>query len=301
MPDSASVRFPSRDGSSRDRFSRLLFGIFLAAAFFTPTQLQADDLAFVPERRNVHEQPRLAIVIDDVGYSLHRAERILALPVELTLGVLPYAPYTQQIAERAYREGREVILHQPMEPVTSDRMEPGTLELDMSAERFDEQFAASLARLPNVTGVNNHTGSLLTAHRLPMEWLMAGIAQRGLYFLDSRTTPHTVAETTARELDVPTIHRDVFLDHVRSEAFLEAAFERSIAIARRRGHAVVIAHPYSITVNFLERKLTDLPGDVTLTTLSELVAADEPPASRLDPEVIALLGNPGSLRISLGQ
>ncbi len=296
MPDSASVR-----SYCFHCFSRALFGIFLAAAFFAPTELRADDLAFVPAHPPAIQQPRLAIVIDDVGYSLRRAERILALPVELTLGMLPYAPYTQQIAERAYSEGREVILHQPMEPMAGNRLEPGTLELDMTAERFDAQFAAALARLPNVTGVNNHTGSLLTAHRLPMEWLMAGIAQRGLYFLDSRTTPHTVAETTARELDVPTIRRDVFLDHVRSAEFLEAAFERSIAIARRRGHAVVIAHPYSITVGFLERKLADLPGDVTLTTLSELVAPGALPITRLDPEAIALLGNPGSPHISLGQ
>lgn len=302
MPDcdpesvgSTSFRF-----LSRDRLSPLLVGLLLAAALSLASQSRADGLAFAPEQPDTHTRPRLAIVIDDVGHNLELAERILALPVELTLGMLPYAPYTQQIAERAYESGREVILHQPMEPVTANRLEPGTLELDMTAERFDEQFAAALARLPNITGVNNHTGSLLTAHRLPMRWLMESIAQRGLYFLDSRTTPYTVAERTARELDVPTIHRDVFLDHIRSEEFLQTAFDRGIAIARRRGHAVIIAHPYAITMSFLERSLAELPADVTLATLSELVSPAEPPVIRLDPEVIAQLGNPGSRHRWLG-
>jgi polysaccharide deacetylase 2 family uncharacterized protein YibQ len=243
---------------------------------------------------------RLAIVIDDVGYSLRRGEQLLALPKALTLGMLPYAPFALEIAERAHASGREIILHQPMEPVVTKKLEPGTLALDMSAERFEAQFDAALERLPNVTGVNNHTGSLLTAHRQPMERLMAGIARRGLYFLDSRTTPHTVAESTAREHQVPTIRRDVFLDHVRSAAHLEAAFERSLAIARRRGRAVVIAHPYPITVAFLSEKLASLPEDVVLTTLSDLVEP-QPPVRRADPGGIVLLGSPASPHISLGQ
>ena len=239
----------------------------------------------------------LAIVIDDVGYNLNRAERILALPVELTLGMLPFAPHAQLIAERAHQSGREVILHQPMEPLVARRFEPGTLQASMSVETFDQQFAESLSQLPQVAGVNNHTGSLLTAQRIPMEWLMANIAERGLYFLDSRTTPHTVAESTARAWAVPTIRRDVFLDHIRSNASLEAAFERSLSIARRQGHAVVIAHPHKITLEFLEERLETLPDDIRLTNLRSLVE----PVRPLDRTTLVLLGNPGSPNISLGQ
>ena len=235
-----------------------------------------------------------------MGYNLKRGEELLALPKPLTLGMLPYAPHALEIAERAHASGREIILHQPMEPIAASRLEPGTLELDMTPENFQAQFEAALERLPNITGVNNHTGSLLTAHRPPMEQLMAGIARHGLYFLDSRTTPHSVAESTARALDVPTIRRDVFLDHVPSEAHLEAAFDRSLAIARRRGQAVVIAHPYPITVAFLTEKLASLPEDVVLTTLSDLVAP-EGSVRRSRRGALALLGSPASPHISLGQ
>lgn len=282
------------------------FALLLLCSAFSITaanQARANDLIRDLPAEVRSKPVRLAIVIDDVGYSLSRGEELLALPKPLTLGMLPYAPHALEIAERAHASGREIILHQPMEPVAADRLEPGTLALDMTPERFAAQFDAALERLPNVTGVNNHTGSLLTAHRLPMEQLMAGIARRGLFFLDSRTTPHTVAETTARAHDVPAIRRDVFLDHVRTEAHLQAAFERSLAIARRKGQAVVIAHPYPITVAFLTEQLASLPEDVELTTLSDLIepAAREAPVRRAGRGGIVLLGSPASPSISLGR
>lgn len=297
LPQPDPVRtLPAHRTTPRQFRTALISAVFALSLIALPQVHADDEIATAIDAAPV----RLAIVIDDVGYSLPRAEELMALPKPLTLGMLPYAPHALEIAERAHASGREIILHQPMEPIAAERLEPGTLALNMSRERFDSQFEAALARLPNVIGVNNHTGSLLTAHRVPMERLMAGIARRGLFFLDSRTTPHTVAESTARAHDVPTIRRDVFLDHVPSPAHLEAQFERSLAIARRRGQAVVIAHPYPITVAFLERKLAALPEDVALTALSELVQPQEP-VRRSGRGGLVLLGNPVSPSISLGQ
>ncbi len=293
MPDSASVRFPS---PSSPRFGTLLLtALYLLALLAAPaapaaTTLTASTLLNPPETFAAPQPARLAIVIDDVGYNLRRAERALALPLELTLGLLPYAPHAPEIAERAHRSGREIILHQPMEPLTGERLEPGTLHLHMNAETFGRAFTASLARFPYAAGVNNHTGSLLTAHRTPMEWLMTRIAGRGLYFLDSRTTPDSVAEETARALSVPTIRRDVFLDHVPSEPFMARAYRRSLAIARARGQVVVIAHPHPATLAFLERTLAELPDDIALATLGDLVQ----PFRRPGRNVLARLESPAA-------
>ncbi len=309
MPDSASVGISHRRSSLG--LATVLISLLLPIANAdAATTLTATTLLIAPEYRllpadrmppALARQPRaeLVIVIDDIGYNLDRGRRILALPRALTLGLLPYAPHAKELAERAALTGHEIILHQPMEPLDHHDMEPGTLELDMSAERFDAQFAASLARLPRVSGVNNHTGSLLTAHRQPMEWLMAGIAQRGLYFLDSRTTPDSVAETTARAFAVPTVRRDVFLDHVQSGDFLRHEFDRGLAIARRKGHAVIIAHPHAITLDFLETQLARLPADVRLISLGALVArrAEQSgirPVPDPDRRAVALLGSRAS-------
>jgi uncharacterized protein len=211
--------------------------------------------------------------MDDLGYSLARAERVLALPVPVTLGLLPFAPDTAAIARRARDSGHEVILHQPMEPLTTTRrkpMLPGTLTVDMPEAQFHAYMDAALRAVPGLVGINNHTGSRLTQDRGAMQRLMALLAQRNLMFLDSRTTPATVAYATAREARVPALQRDVFLDHDPHPDAVHAAFQRALDIARARGQAIVIAHPYAISIDYLEQALSQLPDDVNVVSLRTL-------------------------------
>ena len=238
----------------------------------------------------------LAIVIDDVGYSLERSDRVIALPGSLTLGVLPFAPHAAEAARRAGVAGKEVILHQPMEPMSAGHVHDvdGTLTLKMGPEHFSRTFARAIKAVPNIVGVNNHTGSLLTQHAEPMNLLMEQISARGLFFLDSRTTHKTVAHSVAQKWRVPSVQRDVFLDHVASRDAVQYEFARAIAIARRKGHAVVIAHPYRVSLNFLESALANLPDDVRLIGVSELVR----PRRSI---TIARHGSLASPHISLGQ
>lgn len=237
------------------------------------------------------------LVIDDVGYHLDRGNRLVDLPGEITLGMLPFAPHTPKIARRASLNNKEVILHQPMEPIPAAhvRSERGTLTMAMTPERFDHHFETALARVPQAIGVNNHTGSLLTAHHQPMNQLMGNIQRRGLLFLDSRTTPRTVAETTARAWRIPTLRRDVFLDHNPSDAAIAHAFTHALRIARRQGHVVVIGHPYRSTLAFLETTLPTLPDDINLITLTEL-ASRQRQVRGLDQTSLARLENPESRR-----
>ena len=251
----------------------------------------------------------LVIVIDDLGYNLDRAQRILNWPQPMTLGVLPYAPHSAKISARAAALGKEVILHQPMEPESSVHAraglthgERGMLELGMSAQRIDAQLNDALARVPQAVGVNNHTGSRLTANRTSMERLMPLIRIRGLFFLDSRTTPNTVAEATAREWHVPTLRRDVFLDHVLTAEALSVEFDRALQLTQARGRAVMIAHPHAITLDFLEERLDALPAGVRLTTLQALVDSDYGREIRpIGPAALARHENPAFLRRSLGR
>jgi polysaccharide deacetylase 2 family uncharacterized protein YibQ len=238
----------------------------------------------------------LAIVIDDVGYSLERSDRVIALPGPLTIGVLPFAPHAAEAARRAGFAGKEVILHQPMQPMAASHVHDvdGTLTLNMGPERFSRLFAEAIKAVPNVIGVNNHTGSLLTQHAEPMNLLMEQISARGLFFLDSRTTHKTVALSVAQKWRVPSIQRDVFLDHVVSRDAVAHQFHRAIEIARRNGHAVVIAHPNRVSLAYLDVALRDLPADLRLIGVSELV--------RPRPSItLAQRENPEFPRISLGQ
>lgn len=238
----------------------------------------------------------LAIVIDDVGYSLERTDRVIALPGPLTLAILPFAPNAAEAARRAASAGKEVIVHQPMEPIPASHVHnvDGTLTLNMTAERFSTLVAKAINAVPHAIGVNNHTGSLLTQYAEPMNLLMEEISRRGLFFLDSRTTDKTVALSVAQQWRVPSIQRDVFLDHVATASAIRAEFQRAVAIARDKGHAVLIAHPYGVSLRFLESALRDLPDDLHLIGVSELVRPRYSIA-------LARHESPASQRISLGQ
>ena len=179
-------------------------------------------------------------------------------------------------------------------PTSHARNVDGTLTLNMAPERFSSLFAEAVNAVPNVIGVNNHTGSLLTQHAGPMNLLMEQLSARGLFFLDSRTTDKTVALSVAQKWRVPSIKRDVFLDHVVDPKAVDHEFHRAIAIARQQGHAVIIAHPNRVSLAYLEHALRNLPDDLRLIGVSELVKPRRP-------MTLALLENPDSPRISLGQ
>jgi len=212
----------------------------------------------------------LVIIMDDLGYNLARAERILALPAPVTLAILPFAPHSAEIARRASAAGREVILHQPMEafPGAHVRPTPGTLTAAMTPGEFDAEFQAALAAVPGIIAVNNHKGSRLTEDPATMQRLMSHLAVRQLAFLDSRTTPHSVAYRMAREAQLPSLQRDVFLDHVATPGAVTAAFQRALQVAAERGHAVVIGHPHDVTIRFLEETLPTLPAGFQVVAFS---------------------------------
>lgn len=200
--------------------------------------------------------------------------RAIALPGPVTIAVLPHAPHTNDLVRLARRSGKDIIVHQPMqaEPSRQAPREKNTLMLDMHQHDFASVAAAALDAVPGRIGLSNHTGSLLTAHRAPMQQLMILLAERDLFFLDSRTTAATVAFEVAREHGVPAIKRDVFLDHDAAPYAVHRAFERALQVARRNGRAVLIGHPYEVSLNYLERRLQNLPEDIKLVSVAELAS-----------------------------
>ena len=252
----------------------------------------------------------LAIVIDDVGYNKPRGLRAISLPVPITIAVLPFAPHTQSLALASTRAGKDLIIHQPMEAIPSAhvRLEQDTLTSAMSPSQFDSTIQRAISAVPQTVGFSNHTGSLLTTQREPMQRFMRHLQARDMIFLDSRTTASTVAQQVANEFGVRTLRRDVFLDHHRTEAAIEDAFNQAVRVARRKGTAVLVGHPYPVTLSFLEKMLADPPGDINFVGLQEIVLkrralaleslADPSPNH---PKVLALDSRLTNPRISLGQ
>ncbi len=223
----------------------------------------------------------LAIVIDDVGRELHLFDQLLALRAPLTFSVLPgsvYAPGVQLRLRGDRRRYREIMLHLPMEPSDPAKMHEGAeaQERFLLGEDSPSQLRAkveeALARVPAAIGVNNHMGSSLTRDAEAMAEVMAVLRPAGLFFLDSRTIGDTQAEGAARAAGVPTLPRDVFLDHDPSEAAIEAALDEAVRRSRERP-VVAIAHPSVAVVDVLRRRLPQLHAEgVGVYPVSRLLA-----------------------------
>jgi polysaccharide deacetylase 2 family uncharacterized protein YibQ len=219
--------------------------------------------------------PLLAVIIDDLGYELKAGQRVVNLPGPVACAILPSTPSAKRLAEAARVNGKEVLLHLPLQAQKNDgTVEPGGLLLDMSRSQFAETFAADIEAVPHAVGVNSHRGSMLTRHPGHMSWLMEEISARGnLFFVDSYTTAESVALQIAQEAGIPATRRDVFLDPDRSPDTLVREFARLKKLALETGFAVGIGHPYPATLDFLEQELPGLRDDgFELISISRMVA-----------------------------
>ena len=222
----------------------------------------------------------LAIVIDDVGRELHLFEKLLALRFRLTFAVLPGSIYTAGVQLRLqddHRRYREILLHLPMEPHDADQMTQGPEALETfllvedDAATLRGKVEQAMRRVPAAIGVNNHMGSRLSADRMAMDEVMAAVRERAMFFLDSRTDASTQAENAAREVGVPTLSREVFLDNDPTEEAIEAQLLHAAELSR--DHPVVaIGHPSASMHAVLERQLPQLHHDgVSVYPLSHLL------------------------------
>lgn len=231
-------------------------------------------LLFFASHTGAGMQARVAIIIDDLGYHLDAGRRAIALPGPLAFAVIPGTPRGVTLARSAHQSGKEVLMHLPLQANSEDRgNEPVTIELDMSRRQVGSAFERALSSVPHAIGVNGHRGSLLTRHPGHMQWLMEEIrAREDLFFVDSYTTPASVALQIAAETGVNAVRRDVFLDPDPEPATVAREFERMKALARKHGRAVAIGHPYPATLELLERELPRLLEEgFELVSVSELV------------------------------
>jgi polysaccharide deacetylase 2 family uncharacterized protein YibQ len=216
----------------------------------------------------------LAIVIDDVGYSLSGLKEFLALPYPLAFSVLPDLPHSREAGRLIAAAGKELLVHLPMEPAGGSDPGPGAVLTSQSDDEILELLQRSLERLPQAVGLNNHMGSLATADRRVMGLVLGFLRDRGLFFLDSRTTADTLGPEIAARLGVRLLERDVFLDNESSPAYIEGALRHGLRTARLRGSAVLIGHVQSVELaGELRRLLPQLPAEgARLVAPGELAA-----------------------------
>lgn len=217
--------------------------------------------------------PRVAIVIDDLGYNPRIDAAFIKLNAPISFSFLPFGPHTKETATLAHNCGKDVLLHLPMEAASSleSKVGPGALFLSMDDDTIAAQIQADMEAVPYVKGINNHMGSKFTVDAGKMEIVLREIQKKGLFYLDSRTTPLTKGLSVARSLGVRSAERDVFLDNKQEANAIRAQIARLISEARTHGSAIGIGHPHPVTYQVLKKDLPVLKKQVEIVPVSELV------------------------------
>jgi len=199
----------------------------------------------------------LALILDDVGYNIRALRRILALSVPVAISVLPDSPHGVQSARLAHQAGQVVMLHLPMQPEDpSLKMSDAFLLENMSKDELRNTFLRDLVQVPYVEGINNHMGSKLTQLESPMHEVMMQCREKGLFFVDSRTSSHSIAARVAANAGLKWASRQIFLDHIMTPEAMTAAWNHARACVQKGHRCIIIAHPRAESVAFLESHLT---------------------------------------------
>ena len=217
--------------------------------------------------------PRIAIIIDDIGYDRQVAMDLCLLDSHLTFSVLPFSPFGLSIAEKLSAKGAQLMLHLPMEPVQYPKVNPGpgALFSSMTPDNLLAQLRKNLNQVPGVVGVNNHMGSKLTADSDKMNQIFTILKKKGLFYIDSRTSPISQGEASARLFKLNFAQRDIFLDNFQNISYISGQFARLIKIAQKHGTAIGIGHPYKVTLEALKIELPKLKGKIRIVPASQLV------------------------------
>lgn len=255
----------------RRRFIRQITLALMGGFLGAPAPFRS--LAWSADLPHPEALPRIALIIDDIGFSRARARAFLDIDVPMTYSVLPRLALSKDLAREIQEQGREVMLHQPMEPLNSTLDPgPGALFVKDGPARIAATVQENLAEIPGVAGVNNHMGSRFTASPEKMSQVLPVIRDRGLFFVDSLTSGRSKAYPTARRLHMPAARRNVFLDNQREEERVLFSLKQLHAHALRYGTAVGIGHPHLQTARAVARFVASLPPhSVDFVHVSEIL------------------------------
>ncbi|MDY6862307.1 MAG: divergent polysaccharide deacetylase family protein [Thermodesulfobacteriota bacterium] len=201
---------------------------------------------------------KVAIIVDDLGYSLKKGREFSEIPANLTFSILPGLPHSKDIAKEAAIKNREVILHQPMEPHDpSFDPGPGAIYKRYTHEQIYEILLRNLLSIPHATGINNHMGSKFTESKESMVAALYPVKENRTFFIDSRTSPNSVAFYVAKRLNISAAYCNVFLDEVKEKDAIIKKLKFLKRYALKYGKGIGIAHPYHVTIQAIREFLPE--------------------------------------------
>lgn len=204
--------------------------------------------------------PKIVLILDDVGFASPQLEAASRLDARINFAVIPGSPHAAHASDLLSARGHEILCHLPMEPLGYPAVSPGdgAILTSMSNDEIRRAALAGFRSIPHARGINNHMGSRATGDARVMREVLEATRELDAFFVDSRTTGRSVAGKLAREMEVPTISRDVFLDDTNDEQSIRRQLAELGELSRRRGIAVGIGHLYPDTIRVLTEEIPRL-------------------------------------------
>jgi len=233
--------------------------------------LIVNDLSSSEEETNF--SPKVAFIIDDLGYETGVAKKIMELEFPVALSILPFLRYSEFIAEEGKKNNQEIMLHLPMESNNSSTNPgPGAIKFYMSEEEIRQAVRDCILDFPYIIGANNHMGSKITEDRKIMEIILEEIKEYNLFFIDSITTKDSIAYEVAQEMKIKSAARSVFLDNENDMEYIKGQMLEVQETALKEGVVIAIGHSRINTFYVLKRMVPELiKAGIEVVPVSELV------------------------------
>ncbi len=204
--------------------------------------------------------PKIAFIIDDVGYNNTDANELKKLNIPITGSIIPSTPYANGEGKKLYAFGLEMMLHIPMQAKDRNLLYPKDEFVILSSSIADiiAIIDNAIKIIPHAKGLNNHMGSLITSNKESISRVLTIAKKRGLFFVDSRTTTTTVASAISRSMGIKTAEKDIFIDHIKTYKHSMEQINKLIRIALYKGKGIAIGHPNPTTFQAIKDSINKI-------------------------------------------
>ncbi|HEH5864408.1 TPA: divergent polysaccharide deacetylase family protein [Campylobacter jejuni] len=215
----------------------------------------------------ISKKPKLAIIIDDMA-NASQVRGLKALNLKLNPSFFPPDKNHSETPKLALKFDFYMV-HLPLAAINYNKPELDTLNPNDSKERIFKKIKQIKKDFKDLRYINNHTGSLFTSNEEAMRKLYEVLKNQNIFFVDSKTIGNSKANKIAKELSMPYIQRDVFLDNEDDVNYVKKQLESAVKLAQKKGFVIAIGHPRKNTFKALEQS-KDLLKGVDLVYLSEI-------------------------------
>ena len=206
--------------------------------------------------KRADRKPRIALIISNLGLSdTYTKATLELLPEDITLSFSHVAPRLKSWVREARQKGHEILLDIPMEPIGFPKNDPGRATLLTSSNEVENlnRLEHIMKQAGGYVGLLGTLGTKFMLHSETFLPVLRSIKQRGLIYVDSRSTSRSLGPELASSIQLPKAFNNVFVDKEPSQEKIKNKLDELERIALKRRFAVGIAQPLPITIEILSQ------------------------------------------------